>query len=200
MKELFKLLATFMKIGLMTVGGGYAVLPILEKEIVEKNSWASREELANYFAIGQCTPGLIAVNVATFIGNKRKGISGGILATVGFVMPSIVIIICIASLLHNFYDIPLVKHAFSGIRVAVVILIIHSVINMWKSSVTDITTFTIFLSVALISYFTKISPVILVIASALLGIIMYTLINKHAPVPGPKAISSENQASEGDEQ
>ena len=189
-----------MKIGLMTVGGGYAVLPILEKEIVEKNSWASREELANYFAIGQCTPGLIAVNVATFIGNKRKGISGGILATVGFVIPSIVIIICIASLLHNFYDIPLVKHALSGIRVAVVILIINSVINMWKSSVTDITTFTIFLSVALISYFTKISPVILVIASALLGIIMYTLINKHAPVPGPKAISSENQASEGDEQ
>ena len=185
MKELFKLLATFMKIGLMTVGGGYAVLPILEKEIVEKNSWTSREELANYFAIGQCTPGLIAVNVATFIGNKRKGVWGGILATVGFVIPSIVI---------------MVKHAFSGIRVAVVILIIHSVINMWKSSVTDITTFTIFLSVALISYFTKISPVILVIASALLGIIMYTLINKHAPVPGPKAISSENQASEGDEQ
>ena len=92
MKELFKLFLTFAKVGCFTFGGGYAMLPLLQKEVVEKNNWATEEELMDYFAIGQCTPGIIAVNTSTFIGYKRKGIIGGIAATLGMVFPSIIII------------------------------------------------------------------------------------------------------------
>lgn len=192
MKELLILYITFMKIGLMTVGGGYAVLPMLEKEIADKKHWTNQEELTDYFAIGQCTPGLIAVNVATFIGNKRKGISGGIAATLGFATPSIIIILCLASLLSNFSDMPAVKHAFAGIRVAVAILIIHSVIKMWKSSVVDVATLAIFLAVALISSFSNISPIIPITISALLGIVINTVIKKRLPVSESDDKSSEN--------
>ena len=89
MKELWSLFLTFAKVGVMTFGGGYAMLPILQREVVENKGWATDEELTDYFAIGQCTPGVIAVNTATFIGQKRAGIAGGIVATLGVVFPSL---------------------------------------------------------------------------------------------------------------
>ena len=92
MKELLKLFLAFAKIGAVTFGGGYAMLPILQRDIVAKHKWATEDELLDYFAIGQCTPGVIAVNTATFVGYKNKGILGGIFATLGVVFPSIVII------------------------------------------------------------------------------------------------------------
>lgn len=105
MKDYLELFLTFAKIGVTTFGGGYAMLPILQREVVEDKKWVSNEEIVDYFAIGQCTPGIIAVNVATFVGKKRKGIAGGILATLGVVFPSLIIITVIAAVISNFMDI-----------------------------------------------------------------------------------------------
>ena len=117
---------TFARIGLVNFGGGYAMLPLLERELVNDRGWCTTDELMDYFAIGQCTPGLIALNVSTFIGNKRKGVLGGITATLGFVTCPIIIILLIAMFLTNFADLPIVKNAFAGIRVCVCVLI-HTV-------------------------------------------------------------------------
>ena len=127
-----ELFLTFAKIGVMTFGGGYAMLPILQREVVENKGWATEEELADYFAIGQCTPGIIAVNTATFIGQKLCGAPGGITATLGVVFPSLVIITVIAAALRNFAEIPAVRHAFAGVRVCVCVLILNAVVKLWK--------------------------------------------------------------------
>lgn len=172
MKELLNLYLTFAKIGLFTIGGGYAMLPIIQKEIVQDKGWATDEEVVDYFAIGQCTPGLIAVNTATFIGNKRAGIPGGFAATLGFITPSLIIISLIAAVLGNFADNPVILHAFAGIRVCVMVLIITACMRMWKSSVIDIPSFVIFVAVFLLAAFTDISPVIPILAAGVLGIII----------------------------
>lgn len=131
------LFLTFAKVGVCTFGGGYAMLPILQREVVEKKGWATEEELTDYFAIGQCTPGIIAVNTATFIGHKYKGIAGGILATLGVVFPSLIIITIIAAFLQNFASYPVVAHALAGINAAVVALIAVSVFKLGKSTLKD---------------------------------------------------------------
>ena len=128
------LFLTFAKVGVCTFGGGYAMLPILQREVVEKKGWATDGELTDYFAVGQCTPGIIAVNTATFIGYKYRGLPGGVLATLGVVFPSIVIITAIAAFLSNFADIPLVQHALAGINAAVVAMIAASVLKLGKST------------------------------------------------------------------
>ena len=119
MPLLLDLFCAFFRIGLFTFGGGYAMLPLLQREIVEKKKWATEEEMLDYFAVGQCTPGVIAVNTATFVGFKEKKLSGAIFATLGIVSPSLVIITVIAALLSNFAHIAAVQNAFAGIRVAV---------------------------------------------------------------------------------
>ena len=134
-KELFW---TFFKIGAFTFGGGYAMLPMLQKEVVEKRGWASEEELMDYYAIGQCTPGIIAVNTATFVGQKTAGIAGGIIATLGVVFPSLIIITIIAAFIQNFSDLAIVQNAFAGIRVCVCVLILNAVVKLWKKSVVDL--------------------------------------------------------------
>ncbi len=141
------LFLTFAKVGVCTFGGGYAMLPILQREVVEKKGWATDEELTDYFAVGQCTPGIIAVNTATFIGYKYRGIPGGVLATLGVVFPSLVIITAIAAFLSNFADIPVVQHALAGINAAVVALIASSVVKLGKSTLKNGAAITIFLCV-----------------------------------------------------
>ena len=143
----FDLFLTFAKVGVCTFGGGYAMLPILQREVVEKKGWATDGELTDYFAVGQCTPGIIAVNTATFIGYKYKGIPGGVLATLGVVFPSLVIITAIAAFLYNFADIPVVRHALAGINAAVVALIASSVLKLGKSTLKNGAAITIFLCV-----------------------------------------------------
>ena len=175
MKELLTLFLTFAKVGVMTFGGGYAMLPILQREIVENKGWATDEELTDYFAIGQCTPGVIAVNTATFIGRKQKGILGGIAATLGMVFPSLVIISILAGLIANFAHLAWVQHAFAGIRVCVCVLILNAVVKLWKKSVVDWKTLIIFIAVFACSVFFSVSPVIYVIAAALAGIIVKEL-------------------------
>ena len=173
MPLLLDLFLTFFRIGAFTFGGGYAMLPMLQKELVEKKGWVTEEEMLDYFAVGQCTPGIIAVNTATFVGYKVKKVSGGIIATLGVVAPSLVIITIIAAVLSNFADIPAVKNAFAGIRVAVCVLIINSVVKLLKKSVVDKLTAVVYVVVALCAIiFSKVSPVIFVVAAALLGIIV----------------------------
>lgn len=167
---LLDLFLTFAKVGVMTFGGGYAMLPILQREIVDNKKWATNEELMDYFAIGQCTPGVIAVNTATFIGHKNKGVLGGILATLGVVFPSLIIISLLAGVISAFSHIEWVQHAFGGIRVCVCVLIANAVIKLFKKAVIDIPTFIIFLAVALLAYFTPLSPVIFVLVAAAAGI------------------------------
>ena len=179
MKELFSLFITFAKIGVMTFGGGYAMLPILQREVVDNKKWATEEEIMDYFAIGQCTPGVIAVNTATFIGQKRKGILGGIFATLGVVFPSLVIISALAGVIEAFSHIELVSHAFAGIRVCVCVLIINAVVKLFKKAVVDIKTLVIFLLVILGSAFTGLSPVIFVLISAVLGIALKAIGGKN---------------------
>jgi len=134
MNEYLDLFLTFARVGACTFGGGYAMLPILQREVVENKGWCTDEELTDYFAIGQCTPGVIAVNTSTFVGAKRKGVLGGVVATLGMVFPSLVIITVIAAFLRNFAHIPAVRHAFNGVRAAVVALIASSVIKLGKTT------------------------------------------------------------------
>lgn len=173
MSLLLQLYSVFFRIGLFTFGGGYAMLPLLQREIVEKKKWATEEELLDYFAVGQCTPGIIAVNTATFVGFKEKKLSGAIIATLGIVSPSLIIITVIAALLSNFAHIAAVQNAFAGIRVAVCVLILNSIVKLWKKSVVDKLTLGIFLAVFIGSVlFSSVSPIVFIVASAFLGIVV----------------------------
>ena len=170
--KLLSLFLSFAKVGVMTFGGGYAMIPILEREIVENRKWASSEELMDYYAVGQCTPGVIAVNTATFIGYKVAGLAGGVAATLGVVFPSVVIICLIAGILTNFADIPAVKSAFTAIRVCVCVLIFNAVVKLWKGAVKDKAGLVLFLIVFVLSLFFDISPVIFVLFCALAGLVL----------------------------
>ena len=172
MRELLDLFLTFAKVGAMTFGGGYAMLPILQREVVENKGWATDEELTDYFAIGQCTPGVIAVNTATFVGQKKWGIAGGILATLGVVLPSLLIITALAGVIARLSHLALVQHAFAGIRVCVCVLIFNAVVKLWKSAVKDRWALLIFLAVFAGAVFLDLSPVIYVLAAAVTGILI----------------------------
>lgn len=175
MKELWDLFLTFARIGGLIFGGGYAMLPILQREIVEKRNWATEEELMDYYAIGQCTPGVIAVNTATFIGQRRKGILGGCVATLGVVFPSLIIITIIAAFIRNFSDMALVKNAFAGIRVCVCVLVFNAVQKLWKKSVVDKRTLCIFAAVFLLAVCTSVPTVLLVLAAGVAGVALKAL-------------------------
>ena len=183
MKELLELYWTFVRIGLVTFGGGYAMLPILERELVDKRHWTTMDELRDYFSIGQCTPGIIAMNVSTFIGEKRRGIPGALAATVGFLTGPIVIILIIAAFLTNFATLPLVQHAFAGIRVCVCVLIVQAVLRLWKKSVVDACALGIYLVVFVLNAFSGLLPVkipaaLLVVLAGCAGIAASTLKNR----------------------
>lgn len=173
MKDLLELFFVFMKIGSVAFGGGYAMLPILQKEFVEKRHWVNDQELVDYFAVGQCTPGVIAVNVSTFIGHKRKGVIGGIVATLGFVVIPIILLLVIAAFLNHFSEYSLVKNAFAGIRVVVCILILNAIERLWKKSIVNKKALVLFGIIFLLTIFTSISPAILVICAAIVGMIIY---------------------------
>ncbi|MDD3193109.1 MAG: chromate transporter [Oscillospiraceae bacterium] len=172
MRELLDLFWTFARIGGLTFGGGYAMLPILQREVVEKRKWVSDEELMDYYAIGQCTPGIIAVNTATFVGQKTKGVIGGIVATLGVVFPSLVIITVIAAFIQNFADLAVVKNAFAGIRVCVCVLILNAVLKLLKGSVVDKATLVIYAVVSVGSILTSVSPILFVLLAGAAGILL----------------------------
>lgn len=161
---------TFMKIGVCTFGGGYSMVPILQREVVRGKGWATDEEIMDYYVVGQCTPGVIAVNVATFIGQKVAGVLGGITATLGLIFPSYVIICLISAFLQRFAELDFVQHAFAGIRIAVCALVVNTVIGMIKKSVKDTLTFLILICTFIAVAFFEVSPVIIVPSVAIIGL------------------------------
>ncbi len=196
------LFLTFAKVGVMTFGGGYAMLPILQREVVEKKGWSTEDQLADYFAVGQCTPGIIAVNVATFVGNDTAGIPGGVIATLGLVFPSLVIITLLSSLILAFSSNPFVINAFAGIRVCVCVLIFNAVLKLAKSAIrgglgtrkgdgkrfglAQICALCIFLAVAVLMLLLKPNPVFCVLGAALAGILYEFVIVRPEPDDGKK--------------
>lgn len=171
MKVLWDLFATFFRIGAFTFGGGYAMLSLIQREIVETKKWATDEEVLDYYAVAQCTPGVIAVNTATFIGYKQKGVIGAIAATFGVVLPSLIIITVIAAVLQNFMQYKIVQHIFGGIRVAVAVLIVNAVITMGKKAIVDKFCAALAILAFLVSViFPSVSPVFIVLAAALAGL------------------------------
>lgn len=175
MKELFEIFKVAFRVGLFTFGGGYAMLPILQREVVETRGWVTEEEVLDYYAIGQCLPGIIMVNTMIFVGQKRKGTAGGIAAALGTVCPALIIITLIAALLTNFADVPAVKNAFAGIRVCVCVLIFNAVLKLWKSSIIDWKCLVLFLVVAVGSLLTDITPIVFVLFAAVVGVVLKML-------------------------
>ena len=141
------LFLTFAKVGVCPFGGGYAMLPILQREVVEKKHWVTDEAITDYYAIGQCTPGIIAVNTSVFIGHQLRKVPGGIVAALGVVFPSFVVITIIAAFLANFADLPVVQHALAGINAVVVALIASSVIKLGKTTLKNAPSVCVFLGV-----------------------------------------------------
>lgn len=170
MKELLQLYWAFFQVGIMTFGGGYAMLPMLQKIIVREKKWATEEEILDYYAIGQVTPGVIAVNTATFIGYKQKRLSGAIFATAGIVSPSLLIIMALAGIIGQFSELVIVQHAFNGIRVVVCALVAKAVLGMIKKGVKDKLTMGIFVAAFVALAFFNISPIPLVAICCFLGI------------------------------
>ena len=187
MKEYLEILFAFLKIGLFTFGGGYAMVPIVERELINKRGWTTMDEVMDYYTIAQITPGLIGVNLSTFVGYKKKGVLGGILATLGFVLPGSTLILVAALFISNFAEIPVVQHAFTGIRIAVGALILDTVIKMVKGVFKDIKALVIYIIVFVISVLPSgivpaliKSPVSLVLISGLVGLFIY---RPKKPVP-----------------
>lgn len=172
LKEYFELYRTMFLIGLTTFGGGYAMVSIIQRELGERKKWIDENELMDYIAISQITPGIVAVNISTFVGYKRKGVLGGIISTLGVITPSILIITIIAAVLVNFYDNEYVRHAFAGIRVAVCVLIANATISFLKKSLIDVLTIVLFAAVFIVAFFTSISTVYIVLAVILLSVII----------------------------
>lgn len=179
MQDYITLFTTFFRLGAFTFGGGYAMLPMIQKEIVEHHKWASETEIMDYYAVAQCTPGVIAVNIATFIGYQRKKVLGAIIATIGVVLPSLLIILFIASLLQNFAQYAIVQHALAGIQIAVCVLVCNAIYQFIKNGICDTFGLLLFITVLLISYFTSISTVCIIIGAGICGLVMYRFRKDH---------------------
>lgn len=172
MKELLELYWSFLKIGGLTFGGGLTMLPMLTHELVQNKNWITEDELLDCYAIGQCTPGIIAVNTATFVGYKRRGVIGGIFATMGMVTPSFVIITILALFLQSFMDNVWVQHAMMGVRGVVCALMLNTVITLAKKSLIDKACIAICIIGFILAMFTKIPTVLLIIAAGIIGILL----------------------------
>ncbi|MGM9661899.1 MAG: chromate transporter [Oscillospiraceae bacterium] len=170
MKELVSIFLTFCKVGALTFGGGYAMLPIIQKEVVESKHWATEEEVMNYYAVGQCLPGIIAVNTAVFLGHKVKGKSGGVAAALGVSLPSLIVIVIIAAFIQNFIEVEAVQRAFSGIRIVVAALVVDAIVKMWKKSMKDVWCYLLYAVVFALCIFTNVSTILLILGAVLVGI------------------------------
>lgn len=172
MKELFDLYVTFFRIGGLTFGGGLTMLPMLKYELVEQKGWVEEDELLDYYAIGQCTPGIIAVNVSTFIGYKRKGIPGAVFSTLGMVSPSLIIVSILAVFMEQFLSSTVMGHALAGIKAVVCALMLNTVVTLAKKSFLNALCVVIAAAAFAAAVFTPVPTVALVIAAGILGVIL----------------------------
>jgi chromate transporter len=169
MKDLIDLFVTFFRIGLMTFGGGYAMIPVVERELIKRKNWLTMEEVMDYYTIAQITPGVIAVNLSTFAGAKRGGVPGGIIATAGFIFPGVTFMILVSVFIQRFAEYPVVRHAFAGIRLAVCALVLDTVLKLFKGVFKGRFSVAVFIAALGLSAFVSASPVLIILASGLAG-------------------------------
>ena len=192
MNGYLSIISVFIKMGLLSFGGGYAIMPVAERELVKKRAWLTTEELIDYYTIAQITPGLIGTNLATFVGQRQKGIGGGILATLSYVLPGATFVTIAALFISNFAELPAVRHAFAGIRIAVGALVLDTVVKLLKNVFKDIKAIVIYIIVFAVSVLPRglvpavvKSPVTLVLLSGLAGLYIYRQrFSKKTPAPG----------------
>lgn len=168
--SLWKLYLMFLKIGSLMIGGGYSMLPLLIRELVERHNIITEDELTDYMAVAQCTPGVIAINTATFVGYKVRRVAGAIIASLGVITVPMILIALIAAVLKGLMQYPIVGHIFAGVRLAVCALITASVYKLFKKSVTNVTTFALFLLAFLFVAVGGVSPVFIVLGAAIVGL------------------------------
>lgn len=178
MKILIELFTVFFKIGSLTFGGGIAMLPMLQRELVQNKNWTTEEELINYYSIGQCTPGIIAINTATFVGYKLKGKIGAVFSTFGMVCPSLIIIMIIASFIKNFLHIQWVIYVFAGIKIAVSCLVLDAFINFLKKNVKNKISFLLCTLAFILNLLFKISPIYIIFVCVIFSIFFTKFNNK----------------------
>lgn len=170
--QLIELYLAFVKIGAFTFGGGLAMMPIMQRELIERRGWITDEELIDYFAIGQSTPGIIAVNVATFVGYKRLGVFGGIIGTLGVVTPSWVIIMLLAGAISSVDKYPLAQKALKGINVAVAALLTSVIVKFSKKTIKNIWNALLMLLAFVLIYFFKVQSVWIILTSIIIGCLL----------------------------
>ena len=192
-KNLFNLYFSFAKIGTFTIGGGLAMMPMMQAELIEKRKWITDEELIDYYAVGQSTPGLVAVNVATFVGYKQMGIIGGIFATLGMVTPSLVIIMILAGLINSINDFPIIQKALKGINVAVAALLTSTIINFMKKTIRKFTNAIFMLISFLLVFVLKLPSFWIILFALLIGVVLTYKEKKKAAAAGDDAKKSEGE-------
>lgn len=173
MKEYLDILWAFTVIGATTFGGGYAMIPVLQRELIEKRGWIDMDEVMDYYTIAQITPGIIAVNVATFVGFKRKGLFGGAIATIAFILPGVSLVILIALFLKQFADYEIVRHVFIGIRISVCALILDAVLKLFKGLFKNYKAVILFIAAFVLSAVFSLSPVFIIIGAGLTGFVFF---------------------------
>lgn len=192
-KNLLNLYSSFAKIGTFTIGGGLAMMPMMQAELIEKRKWITDEELIDYYAVGQSTPGIVAVNVATFVGYKQMGIIGGIFATLGMVTPSLVIIMILAGLINSINDFPIIQKALKGINVAVAALLTSTIINFMKKTIKKFTNAIFMLISFLLVFVLKLPSFWIILFALLIGVVLTYKEKKKAAVSGDDAKKSEGE-------
>ena len=192
-KSLFNLYFSFAKIGTFTIGGGLAMMPMMQSELIEKRKWITDEELIDYYSVWQSTPGIVAVNVATFVGYKQMGIIGGIFATLGMVTPSLVIIMVLAGLINSINDFPIIQKALKGINVAVAALLTSTIINFMKKTIKKFTNAIFMLICFLIVFVLKLPSFWIILFALLIGVVLTYKEKKKAAVSGDDAKKSEGE-------
>ncbi|MDR0316158.1 MAG: chromate transporter [Treponema sp.] len=197
MKECLDLLWTFIVIGATTFGGGYAMIPVLERELIKKRRWITMDEVLDYYTIAQITPGIIAVNTATFVGYRRKGILGGILATIGLVLPGVSLMIIISLFINRFAEYPVVQHAFTGIRIAVCSLILDAVLKLFKNIYKNYKSIIICVIAFALSAVFSASPVYIIAGAGIAGFLLFS--PKQTAAGTKPESGEENTDPEGDD-
>ena len=172
---IFRLFSTFFKIGLFTFGGGYAMIPLIENEIIHEKKWIDEDELLEIVSVAQMTPGTIAVNSATFVGYRIAGVSGSLAASLGVILPSFFIITIIVIFLAPYFKTQIIKSAFMGVKSCVIALILFAVVKIFKKSVKNKITLFIFTASFLTLFFSLLSPIKIIISGAVFGIFFYIL-------------------------
>jgi chromate transporter len=182
--KLREVFCSFFKIGAFTFGGGYAMMPIMQKEVVDKKHWATDDDILKLLVISESTPGVLAVNAATFIGYKVAGFWGSTLATIGVVIPSFIVIAIVSNVLEQFETNPVIQLIFLGVRAGVAVLILNAALKLSKKLKKNLFTFAIIIAAFLIALFTNIDIILVLITGAILGIVYGALSHDHYDVGG----------------